>query len=172
MLHLKFLTQELLVAHLSSCTSQSQKVTLSLTRPPPGKSSCSSKEDRGTKSQDRVPVTLAYRYQFYLDHCKLVLRLRSCCSLQSKCVSVQTAVWHAHYTIQVNLVTAWIDGSSIYGPSTSWSDSRRSFSGGLLTSGSEWNMPKKGGRQMWSAADPSTREAVAQGLYGEKTKFW
>uniref|UniRef100_A0A3B4H2Q2 NAD(P)H oxidase (H2O2-forming) n=1 Tax=Pundamilia nyererei TaxID=303518 RepID=A0A3B4H2Q2_9CICH len=67
--------------------------------------------------------------------------------------------------IQVNLVTAWIDGSSIYGPSTSWSDSRRSFSGGLLTSGSEWNMPKKGGRQMWSAADPSTREAVAEGLY-------
>ncbi|KAL4005635.1 hypothetical protein ACER0C_005348 [Sarotherodon galilaeus] len=67
--------------------------------------------------------------------------------------------------IQVNLVTAWIDGSSIYGPSTSWSDSLRSFSGGLLASGSEWNMPKKGGRQMWSAADPSTREAGAQGLY-------
>ncbi|KAK2842412.1 hypothetical protein Q5P01_012612 [Channa striata] len=61
---------------------------------------------------------------------------------------------------QVNMVTAWIDGSSIYGPSTSWSDSLRSFSGGLLTAGSEWNMPKRGhGRNlMWSAADPSTGE--------------
>ncbi|XP_029909915.1 dual oxidase 1 [Myripristis murdjan] len=69
--------------------------------------------------------------------------------------------------IQVNLVTAWIDGSSIYGPSTSWSDSLRSFSGGLLTSGSEWNMPKQGGGRylMWSAADPSTREHGPEGLY-------
>ncbi|KAM4619333.1 dual oxidase 1 [Polymixia lowei] len=68
---------------------------------------------------------------------------------------------------QVNLVTAWIDGSSIYGPSTSWSDSLRSFSGGLLTSGSEWNMPKQGGGRflMWSAADPSTGDHGAQGLY-------
>uniref|UniRef100_UPI003AAC009E dual oxidase 1 isoform X1 n=1 Tax=Centroberyx gerrardi TaxID=166262 RepID=UPI003AAC009E len=69
--------------------------------------------------------------------------------------------------IQVNLVTAWIDGSSIYGPSTSWSDSLRSFSGGLLTSGSEWDMPKQGGERylMWSAADPSTGEHGPQGLY-------
>ncbi|XP_071352391.1 dual oxidase 1 isoform X2 [Trachinotus anak] len=68
---------------------------------------------------------------------------------------------------QVNLVTAWIDGSSIYGPSTSWSDSLRSFSGGLLTSGSEWNMPRQGGGHnlMWSAADPSTGEHGPQGLY-------
>ncbi|KAG7245489.1 hypothetical protein INR49_010940, partial [Caranx melampygus] len=68
---------------------------------------------------------------------------------------------------QVNLVTAWIDGSSIYGPSTSWSDSLRSFSGGRLTSGSEWNMPKQGGGRnlMWSAADPSTGEHGSQGLY-------
>ncbi|KAM3870374.1 dual oxidase 1 [Diretmus argenteus] len=68
---------------------------------------------------------------------------------------------------QVNLVTAWIDGSSIYGPSTSWSDSLRSFSGGLLTSGSEWNMPKQGGGPylMWSAADPSTGEHGPNGLY-------
>ncbi|XP_069018991.1 dual oxidase 2 [Embiotoca jacksoni] len=68
---------------------------------------------------------------------------------------------------QVNLVTAWIDGSSIYGPSTSWSDSLRSFSGGLLASGSEWNMPNQGGGHnlMWSAADPSSREHGSKGLY-------
>ncbi|XP_008288990.1 dual oxidase 1 [Stegastes partitus] len=68
---------------------------------------------------------------------------------------------------QVNLVTSWIDGSSIYGPSTSWSDALRSFSGGLLTSGSEWNMPTQGGGSnlMWSAADPSTGEHGPQGLY-------
>lgn len=71
--------------------------------------------------------------------------------------------------LQVNLVTAWIDGSSIYGPSTSWSDSLRSFSGGLLTSGSEWNMPleEKGHSQMWSAADPATCAHGPHGLYGE-----
>ncbi|XP_040894546.1 dual oxidase 1 [Toxotes jaculatrix] len=68
---------------------------------------------------------------------------------------------------QVNLVTAWLDGSSIYGPSTSWSDSLRSFSGGLLTSGSEWNMPKqgRGHNLMWSAADPTTGDHGPQGLY-------
>nr|XP_046249135.1 dual oxidase 1 isoform X2 [Scatophagus argus] len=68
---------------------------------------------------------------------------------------------------QVNLVTAWIDGSSIYGPSTSWSDSLRTFSGGLLTSGSEWNMPEKqtGQHFMWSAADPSTGDHGPEGLY-------
>lgn len=71
--------------------------------------------------------------------------------------------------MQVNLVTAWIDGSSIYGPSTSWADSLRSFSRGLMTSGSEWNMPKEGGGRnlMWSAADPSTGERGPDGLYGE-----
>lgn len=71
--------------------------------------------------------------------------------------------------MQVNLVTAWIDGSSIYGPSSSWSDSLRSFSGGLLTSGSEWNMPNQatGHTFMWSAADPSTGDHGSQGLYGE-----
>ncbi|KAM7396877.1 hypothetical protein PAMP_019883 [Pampus punctatissimus] len=69
--------------------------------------------------------------------------------------------------IQVNLVTAWIDGSSIYGPSTSWSDSLRSFSRGLLTSGSEWNMPSEGtgSSNMWSAADPSTGDNGPSGLY-------
>uniref|UniRef100_A0A3Q3BIC3 NAD(P)H oxidase (H2O2-forming) n=1 Tax=Kryptolebias marmoratus TaxID=37003 RepID=A0A3Q3BIC3_KRYMA len=70
---------------------------------------------------------------------------------------------------QVNSVTAWLDGSSIYGPSSSWSDSLRSFSGGLLASGSERNMPRKGGGRgfMWSAPDPSTGEHGPQGLYGE-----
>ncbi|XP_068459768.1 dual oxidase 2 isoform X3 [Clinocottus analis] len=68
---------------------------------------------------------------------------------------------------QVNLVTAWIDGSSIYGPSTSWSDSLRSFSRGLLTSGPEWNMPNQatGHSLMWSAADPSTGNHGTNGLF-------
>ncbi|XP_041853640.1 dual oxidase 1 isoform X2 [Melanotaenia boesemani] len=68
---------------------------------------------------------------------------------------------------QVNSVTAWIDGSSIYGPSASWSDSMRSFSGGLLTSGSEVNMPNQGGSHniMWSVADPSTGEHGPHNLY-------
>ncbi|TWW76018.1 Dual oxidase 1 [Takifugu flavidus] len=68
---------------------------------------------------------------------------------------------------QVNSVTAWLDGSSIYGPSASWSDSLRSFSGGLLASGSEWNMPRQaeGRTFMWSAADPCTGEHGPQGLY-------
>ncbi|KAE8296174.1 Dual oxidase 1 [Larimichthys crocea] len=68
---------------------------------------------------------------------------------------------------QVNLVTSWIDGSSIYGPSTSWSDSLRSFSVGLLTSGSEWNMPSQanGRNLMWSAADPATGDHGSQGLH-------
>ncbi|KAM6960644.1 dual oxidase 2 [Aplochiton taeniatus] len=68
---------------------------------------------------------------------------------------------------QVNLVTSWLDGSSIYGPSRSWSDTLRYFSGGLLVSGSEWNMPKRGGERflMWSAADPTTGQHDSQGLY-------
>ncbi|XP_055791016.1 dual oxidase 2-like [Salvelinus fontinalis] len=68
---------------------------------------------------------------------------------------------------QVNLVTAWLDGSSIYGPSSSWSDALRSFSGGLLASGEQWDMPKRGGGSnlMWSAADPSTGQHGPEGLY-------
>uniref|UniRef100_A0A3B3ZTC3 NAD(P)H oxidase (H2O2-forming) n=1 Tax=Periophthalmus magnuspinnatus TaxID=409849 RepID=A0A3B3ZTC3_9GOBI len=71
--------------------------------------------------------------------------------------------------IQLNLVSAWIDGSSIYGHSSSWSDSLRSFSGGLLASGSERDMPRleSGLRFMWSAPNPSTREHGTNGLYGE-----
>ncbi|KAK7891032.1 hypothetical protein WMY93_022995 [Mugilogobius chulae] len=67
----------------------------------------------------------------------------------------------------VNSVTAWIDGSSIYGPSSSWSDSLRSFSGGLLASGSERNMPRlESGRMfMWNAPDPSSGEHGPHGLY-------
>uniref|UniRef100_A0A8C6TSH6 NAD(P)H oxidase (H2O2-forming) n=1 Tax=Neogobius melanostomus TaxID=47308 RepID=A0A8C6TSH6_9GOBI len=69
--------------------------------------------------------------------------------------------------IQVNSVTAWIDGSSIYGPSSSWSDSLRSFSGGRLASGSERDMPRQesGRRFMWSAPDPSTGEHGPLGLF-------
>uniref|UniRef100_A0A3B3ZS71 Uncharacterized protein n=1 Tax=Periophthalmus magnuspinnatus TaxID=409849 RepID=A0A3B3ZS71_9GOBI len=69
--------------------------------------------------------------------------------------------------IQLNLVSAWIDGSSIYGHSSSWSDSLRSFSGGLLASGSERDMPRleSGLRFMWSAPNPSTREHGTNGLY-------
>ncbi|XP_061630725.1 dual oxidase 2 [Phyllopteryx taeniolatus] len=68
---------------------------------------------------------------------------------------------------QVNTVTTWIDGSSIYGPSTSWSDSLRSFSDGLLASGLEWNMPRQatGHTFMRSAADPTTGVHGPQGLY-------
>uniref|UniRef100_A0A674EPN0 NAD(P)H oxidase (H2O2-forming) n=1 Tax=Salmo trutta TaxID=8032 RepID=A0A674EPN0_SALTR len=68
---------------------------------------------------------------------------------------------------QVNLVTAWLDGSSIYGPSSSWSDALRSFSGGLLASGEQWDMPKRrgGSNLMWSAADPSTGQYGPEGLY-------
>ncbi|XP_077451407.1 dual oxidase 1 [Stigmatopora argus] len=68
---------------------------------------------------------------------------------------------------QVNTVTAWIDGSSIYGPSTSWSDSLRGFSNGLLASGLEGNMPRQanGHTLMWSAADPTTGDNGPWGLY-------
>lgn len=88
--------------------------------------------------------------------------------IETGCVKPNFPGLYVTNAVQVNLVTAWIDGSSIYGPSTSWSDALRSFSGGLLNSGSEWDMPKQGGgRLMWSAADPSTGEAGPQGLYGE-----
>ncbi|XP_019712822.1 dual oxidase 1 [Hippocampus comes] len=68
---------------------------------------------------------------------------------------------------QVNLVTAWIDGSSIYGPCNSWSDSLRSFSNGLLASGFEKNMPRQATSHslMWSAADPTTGDHGPEGLY-------
>lgn len=165
MLLLKFSTQELLVVHLSSWTSRSLKVTPSLTRTPPEKSCCHSREDNGTKSLDRVPATLAYRWWLLREENKNKhLRLG---------FPVWDAVWVETCHFQVNSVTAWIDGSSIYGPSSSWSDSLRNFSGGLLTSGSEWNMPSQEGERdlMWSAPDPSTGDRGAQGLFGETTFF-
>ncbi|CAB1331860.1 unnamed protein product [Coregonus sp. 'balchen'] len=84
----------------------------------------------------------------------------------------QRGLWDKHSSqspnnprTQVNLVTAWLDGSSIYGPSSSWSDALRSFSGGLLASGEQWDMPKRSGssNMMWSAADPSTELGNAWG---------
>ncbi|XP_030621162.1 dual oxidase 1 [Chanos chanos] len=70
-----------------------------------------------------------------------------------------------HPRTQVNDVTAWIDGSSIYGPSSSWSDALRSFSDGLLVSDS--GMPMRSGNDylMWSAPNPSTGQTGPHGLY-------
>ncbi|XP_016373255.1 dual oxidase 1-like [Sinocyclocheilus rhinocerous] len=67
---------------------------------------------------------------------------------------------------QVNHVTAWIDGSSIYGSSSSWCDALRVFSRGLLASGSSQDMPRRSssGYLMWSAPDPSTSPG-SQELY-------
>ncbi|XP_062858438.1 dual oxidase 1 [Trichomycterus rosablanca] len=68
--------------------------------------------------------------------------------------------------IQLNDVTAWIDGSSIYGSSSSWCDALRSFHRGLLSAGSSHNMPKQSDSDnfMWSAPDPSTGQ-TGPGLY-------
>uniref|UniRef100_A0A8C2FZY3 NAD(P)H oxidase (H2O2-forming) n=1 Tax=Cyprinus carpio TaxID=7962 RepID=A0A8C2FZY3_CYPCA len=67
---------------------------------------------------------------------------------------------------QVNHVTAWIDGSSIYGSSSSWCDALRVFSRGLLASGSSQDMPRRSssGYLMWSTPDPSTSPG-SQELY-------
>uniref|UniRef100_A0A4W4F1A7 NAD(P)H oxidase (H2O2-forming) n=1 Tax=Electrophorus electricus TaxID=8005 RepID=A0A4W4F1A7_ELEEL len=68
---------------------------------------------------------------------------------------------------QVNHVTAWIDGSSIYGSSSSWCDALRMFQRGLLSSGSDQDMPKKSDSSylMWSTPDPSTGQTGSEGLY-------
>ncbi|XP_064192034.1 dual oxidase 1-like [Anguilla rostrata] len=68
---------------------------------------------------------------------------------------------------QVNHVTAWMDGSSIYGSSNSWCDALRSFSGGLLASGSDRNFPKRTSNPyfMWTNVDPSTGQHGREGLY-------
>ncbi|XP_077067339.1 dual oxidase 1 [Siphateles boraxobius] len=68
---------------------------------------------------------------------------------------------------QVNHVTAWIDGSSIYGSSSSWCDALRTFSKGLLASGSSQDMPRhsSSGYLMWSAPDPSSTGPGSQKLY-------
>ncbi|XP_067829644.1 dual oxidase 2 [Heptranchias perlo] len=69
--------------------------------------------------------------------------------------------------IQVNDVTAWIDGSSIYGSSHSWCDELRSFSGGRLASDSDPLLPKlsTGKLPMWNHPDPSTGQTGRQGFY-------
>ncbi|KAM4677018.1 LOW QUALITY PROTEIN: dual oxidase 1-like [Discoglossus pictus] len=69
---------------------------------------------------------------------------------------------------QINSVTAWIDGSSIYGTSHSWSDTLRSFSNGKLASGSDPLFPIETKHQlfMWKAQDPSTGERGSKGIMG------
>ncbi|KAM8973226.1 dual oxidase 1-like [Pelodytes ibericus] len=69
---------------------------------------------------------------------------------------------------QVNSVTTWIDGSSIYGCSHSWSDALRSFSGGKLASGSNEQYPSyaEGRLPMWKVPDPSTGKRGDEGIYG------
>uniref|UniRef100_A0A8C6Z479 Dual oxidase 2 n=1 Tax=Nothoprocta perdicaria TaxID=30464 RepID=A0A8C6Z479_NOTPE len=68
---------------------------------------------------------------------------------------------------QINEVTSWLDGSSIYGPSHSWSDSLRSFSGGKLACGPNERFPREtdGRIPMWKALDPSTGKGGPQGIY-------
>ncbi|KAJ8417636.1 hypothetical protein AAFF_G00224790 [Aldrovandia affinis] len=68
---------------------------------------------------------------------------------------------------QVNHVTAWMDGSSIYGSSGSWCDALRSFSRGCLDSGSGGDLPKHSTRPyfMWNSVDPSTGQHGRDGLY-------
>ncbi|KAJ8247813.1 hypothetical protein GJAV_G00250810 [Gymnothorax javanicus] len=67
----------------------------------------------------------------------------------------------------VNHVTAWMDGSSIYGPSSSLCDALRSFSGGLLKTGSEANLPRRTREPyfMWNSVDPSTGQYGRDGLF-------
>ncbi|NXG86323.1 DUOX2 oxidase, partial [Stercorarius parasiticus] len=68
---------------------------------------------------------------------------------------------------QTNEVTGWLDGSSIYGPSHSWSDALRSFSRGQLASGPDRRLPREtdGRVPMWKALDPSTGQGGPQGIY-------
>lgn len=74
--------------------------------------------------------------------------------------------------LQVNQVTTWIDGSSIYGTSSSWCDALRSFHGGLLSTGSSSDMPKQTASSnfMWSAPNPCTGQTHPQGLYGKSIR--
>ncbi|CAH2273697.1 dual oxidase 2-like [Pelobates cultripes] len=69
---------------------------------------------------------------------------------------------------QVNSVTTWIDGSSIYGCSHSWSDALRSFSGGKLASGPDGQFPSNANPslQMWKIPDPATGQRGNGGIYG------
>ncbi|XP_053449561.1 dual oxidase 2 [Nycticebus coucang] len=67
----------------------------------------------------------------------------------------------------INDVTGWLDGSSIYGSSHSWSDALRSFSGGRLASGPDPAFPRDSQNSllMWAAPDPATGQRGPQGLY-------
>ncbi|XP_069621909.1 dual oxidase 1 isoform X2 [Ranitomeya imitator] len=69
---------------------------------------------------------------------------------------------------QVNSVTSWIDGSSIYGPSHSWCDALRSFSGGKLTSSSDPMFPEEADDRipMWKPVYPFKRGTENIGIYG------
>ncbi|XP_072881154.1 dual oxidase 2-like [Hemitrygon akajei] len=69
--------------------------------------------------------------------------------------------------VQINHVTTWIDGSSIYGSSHSWSDALRAFSGGRLASGLDPQLPRQsnGLIRLWKFADPATKQHGVQGLY-------
>uniref|UniRef100_A0A8C5UZU3 NAD(P)H oxidase (H2O2-forming) n=1 Tax=Microcebus murinus TaxID=30608 RepID=A0A8C5UZU3_MICMU len=69
--------------------------------------------------------------------------------------------------LATNGVTGWLDGSSIYGSSHSWSDSLRSFSGGQLASGPDPAFPRlsQSPLLMWAAPDPATGRRGHQGLY-------
>ncbi|XP_065589784.1 dual oxidase 2 [Cyrtonyx montezumae] len=68
---------------------------------------------------------------------------------------------------QTNEVTGWLDGSSIYGPSHSWSDALRTFSNGQLASGPGGHIPREtdGKVPMWKALDPSTGQGGSRGIY-------
>ncbi|XP_042331568.1 dual oxidase 2 [Sceloporus undulatus] len=68
---------------------------------------------------------------------------------------------------QINGVTGWLDGSAIYGPSHSWSDSLRSFSRGMLLSGAHPSFPKQteANSLMWKALDSSTGQSGTQGIF-------
>ncbi|XP_021263300.1 dual oxidase 2 [Numida meleagris] len=68
---------------------------------------------------------------------------------------------------QTNEVTGWLDGSSIYGPSHSWSDALRNFSNGQLASGPGGHVPREtdGKVPMWKALDPSTGKGGPHGIY-------
>uniref|UniRef100_A0A8C3RBI4 NAD(P)H oxidase (H2O2-forming) n=1 Tax=Cyanoderma ruficeps TaxID=181631 RepID=A0A8C3RBI4_9PASS len=68
---------------------------------------------------------------------------------------------------QTNEMTGWLDGSSIYGPSHSWSDALRSFQEGQLASGPNRSLPRQtdGRVPMWKALDPSTGQGGPQGIY-------
>ncbi|KAM9311863.1 dual oxidase 1-like [Gastrophryne carolinensis] len=69
---------------------------------------------------------------------------------------------------QINSVTTWIDGSSIYGDSHSWCDALRSFSGGRLASGSDPRFPREADDMltMWRPAYHSDESKDAWKIYG------